>query len=96
MQPFTNVNEVTVPARALESGLTIVYANYTGTEGDLTYTGRSLIAGPDGRALAAMGEETGLIHADLPALDDPGLEAPASSQFADYRAISKIHTGIGP
>lgn len=95
MQPFTNVNEVTVPARALESGLTIVYANYCGTEGDLTYTGRSLIAGPDGRPLAKMGEETGLIWADLPVLDDPTLEAPTSTQFADLRPITTIQMGTG-
>lgn len=90
MMPFVNVNEVTVPARALESALTVVYANYSGVEGDLTYTGRSLIAGPDGRALAAIGEGTGLIVAELPAGDGAGLETPVSTQFEDYRAIDRV------
>lgn len=90
MMPFVNVNEVTVPARALESGLTVVYANYCGVEGDLTYTGRSLIVGPDGRTLATMGEGSGLIVADLPAADGSGLETPVSTQFEDYRVIDRL------
>ncbi len=90
MKPFVNVHEVTVPARALESALSIVYANYTGDEGDLTYTGRSLIAGPDGRLLAGMGEDVGLIHAQLPAVDDAGLETPVSTQFEDLRPIGRV------
>ena len=91
--PYINVNEVAVPARALESGLTIVYANYTDDERDISYAGRSVIAGPDGRPLAMLNEETGLIFADMRGRDDPALETPFSTQFDDYRPITTIHTG---
>lgn len=88
MMPFVNVNEVLVPARALESGLTVVYANYCGAEGDLTYSARSVIAGPDGRVQADAGQGAGLIWADLRGRDDPGLETPSSTQLADLRGVT--------
>lgn len=94
MAPHLNVNEVTVPARALESGVTIVYANYCGEEGDLRYTGASLIVGPDGRIQARCGDEPELISADLLERDDPALETPASSQFEDFRPIETIQRGV--
>ena len=94
-KPFANVNEVAVPARALESGLTIVYCNYTGVERGVEYGALSVIAGPDGRPLARMGEETGLIAADLPGPDDPAMETPFSTQFEDLRPITKIQHGTG-
>jgi 5-aminopentanamidase len=55
MLPFTHVPRVTVPAMAVNHALTIAYANYCGAEGDLTYAGASLIAGPDGESLATAG-----------------------------------------
>ena len=48
MAPFTHVAAHTVPAMAANYALTIAYANYCGTEGDLAYVGQSLIAGPHG------------------------------------------------
>ena len=83
MTPYMNVNLITVPARAAETGLTIVYANYTGTEGDLTYTGHSQIAGPDGYPLAATGTGEGSLIADVPNdLLENGI--PFSTQLSDY------------
>jgi len=86
MMPFINVNLIGVPGRAFENGVTIVYANYTGSEGSLDYTGHSQIAGPDGYALAAKGMGQGLITAEVP---DDLLEngIPFSTQLADYRPV---------
>lgn len=85
MQPFVNVNLALLPARAMESGLTIVYANYCGSEGDLVYVGRSCMSAPDGPPLACMGEQTGLLVADMPDAATV-YPAPLSSQLADLRA----------
>ena len=53
MQPFSYVVRHAVPALAAHHGLTIAYANYCGTEGDLDYLGGSLIADPYGDASGA-------------------------------------------
>lgn len=81
MTPFVHVVRHTVPAMAAGHGVTIVYANYCGTEGDLTYVGGSLIAGPHGEVLAQAGEGPALLVAEIPARDAPRL----STQSADLR-----------
>ncbi len=83
MQPFTHVAAVTVPTMAANYGMVIAYANYCGTEGNLTYTGNSLITGPHGEVLAQAGRHPALLIADIPAVD-PGL---VSTQATDFRAI---------
>ena len=83
MQPFTHVARHTVPAMAANHGVTIVYANYCGTEGDLTYVGGSLIAGPHGEILAQAGDTPALLVADIPARDPARL----STQAADLRTL---------
>jgi 5-aminopentanamidase len=83
MQPFQHVARHTVPAMASSHGVTIAYANYCGTEGDLTYVGLSLIAGPHGEILAQAGDMPTLLVADIPARN-PAL---LSTQTADLRAI---------
>lgn len=83
MMPFTHVPRVTVPAMAANHGIAIAYANYCGTEGDLTYTGGSQITGPHGEVLALAGEGPALLIADLPEPDASRL----SSQLADYRMV---------
>lgn len=88
MCPFVNVNHILVPARAAENALTIAYANYCGTEGDLTYTGMSLICGPEGYPLAAKGQDEGLVIAELPSGDWREHDIPLSTQSADYRPAS--------
>lgn len=86
MTPFVNVHQITVPARALENGVTIVYANYCGDETPLTYTGLSGIFGPDGYSLASKGTETGLIEVDLPSgWSEHGV--PLTTQLSDLRVI---------
>ncbi len=83
MTPYSYVVRHTVPAQAAAHSLTIVYANYCGVEGDLTYLGGSLIAGPHGEVLAQAGETPCLLIADVPARD-PVLLA---TQAADLRVI---------
>ena len=62
---FDDVPQVLLRARALESQLTIAYANHSGVEEDCRFLGGSVIAGPDGRLLAAAGEEAQLLFADV-------------------------------
>jgi predicted amidohydrolase len=83
MQPFTHVARHTVPAMAANHGVTIVYANYCGQDGDLTYVGSSLIAGPHGEILAQAGETPALLVADIPPRDLARL----STQATDFRQL---------
>lgn len=83
MQPFTHVARNTVPAMAANHGVTIVYANYCGQDGDLTYVGSSLIAGPHGEKLAQAGETPALLVAGIPTRDPARL----STQAADLRSF---------
>ena len=84
MMPFTHVVRYTVSAMAANHGVTIVYANYSGVEGDLTYVGGSLIADPYGEPLVQAGLGPALLVADMPrTLDLYRL----SAQAADFRKI---------
>jgi 5-aminopentanamidase len=83
MAPFTHVPRATVPAMAACHGVAIAYANYCGTEGDLTYVGLSTIAGPHGEILAQAGETPTLLVTDLPPRDPARL----STQAADFRTL---------
>ena len=83
MQPFTHVVRHTVPAMAANHGVAIAYANYCGAEGDLTYVGGSLIAGPHGEILAQAGEGPALLVAEIPPRDPARL----STQSADLRTL---------
>jgi 5-aminopentanamidase len=83
MQPFSHVVRHTVPAMAANHGLTIAYANYCGREGDLTYVGGSLIAGPHGEVLAQAGESPALLIAEIPPRDSARL----STQSTDLRVL---------
>ena len=81
MLPYTHVMRATVPAMAANHGMTIVYANYCGIEGDLIYAGGSLIVAADGEVLAQAGMAPALLIADVPKVDAARL----SSQAQDYR-----------
>lgn len=67
MQPYANLPDVLLPARAYENQVYLAYANFCGAEGDLDYCGTSLIAGPDGAKLARAEAEEALISAELSA-----------------------------
>ncbi|WP_305967707.1 MULTISPECIES: carbon-nitrogen hydrolase family protein [unclassified Mameliella] len=62
---FENVADVLVPARAFENAITVVYANYHGSEAGLAFGGHSAIVGPDGNPLARAGTGEALLIADL-------------------------------
>ena len=83
MHPFVHVVRHTVPAMAANHGVAIAYANFCGEEGDLRYTGGSLIAGPHGEILAQAGEVPALLVAEIP---DPD-PSRRSTQAADLRRI---------
>lgn len=83
MEPFDHVVRHTVATMAANHGVSIVYANYCGTEGDLTYVGGSLIAGPHGEILAQAGRYPALLIADAPDRDPTRL----STQNTDFCAV---------
>ncbi len=87
MMPFVNVHQFIVPSRAAENAVSVVYANYCGTEGALTYTGLSAIFGPDGYPLASKGTGPGLCIAQLPS-GWREHDTPLSTQAADYREVT--------
>jgi predicted amidohydrolase len=62
---FESVPQVLLRARALESQLTIAYANHSGTEDGCQFLGGSVIAGPDGSLLATAGPGAGLLYAEV-------------------------------
>ncbi len=84
---YDNVSKLLVPARAFESGTSIVYANYCGHEGDLHYSGLSLIVGPDGEPIAQAGRGEALLIADLDHISniDPAV---ISTQHLDFREVT--------
>ncbi|MDF2049133.1 nitrilase-related carbon-nitrogen hydrolase [Arthrobacter sp. Cr_A7] len=62
---FDDVPQVLLRARALESQVTIAYANHSGIEDDCRFLGGSVIAGPNGKLLAAAGEAPELLFAEV-------------------------------
>lgn len=66
MAPEDDVADFLVPARAIENGISVVYANRIGAEQELTFIGKSQICGPhsSSRIVAAAGFR-GLLHAPL-------------------------------
>jgi predicted amidohydrolase len=64
---FEAVPQVLLRARALESQLTVAYANHSGEEDGCTFLGGSVIAGPDGELLAAAGAGPEVLYAEVSA-----------------------------
>lgn len=83
-QRFDHVSRVFVPSRAAETGLTIAYANFCGSENGLGFCGQSLIAGPDAQVLASAGRGETLLVADLTPITDIAPDL-LSLQREDYR-----------
>ena len=83
-EPNTHVSRLVVPAHAINHGLTIVYANYCGSERDITYCGASVIAAPDAAILAAAGPGPALLIADIDRQPDPAL---LQTQLTDFRPV---------
>lgn len=83
-EPNTHVSRLVVPAHAINHGLTIAYANYCGSEGDITYCGTSVIAAPDATILAMAGPTETLIVTDISRQPDPAL---LQTQLTDFRPV---------
>lgn len=81
---FEHVSTAFIPARAAEVGVTVVYANFCGTEQGATYGGHSLICAPDARPLASAGTTETLLIADI---DRPVPEFLQTTQLADFREL---------
>jgi 5-aminopentanamidase len=52
-------------ARALDSGIYVVFADLTGRCGDFSFSGGSAVYDPEGRPVARLGQEPGIAYADL-------------------------------
>lgn len=85
MEPYAHVAERLIPVRAWENQIHIVYVNRVGSEGDLTYVGRSSIVSPEGETLDSLGStDPGLMIATI----DPALTRRARQEnpyLADRR-----------
>jgi 5-aminopentanamidase len=84
MEPWYHVSRLTVPTHAINHRLTIVYANFCGVEGDLTYCGTSVIVAPDGAILAQAGPGPALLVADTDRPLDPLMR---QTQIEDFRPV---------
>ncbi|KNH18546.1 nitrilase [Arthrobacter sp. ZBG10] len=62
---FDDVPQVLLRARALESQVSIAYANHSGVEDGLRFLGGSVVAGPDGKLLAAAGAGATVLFAEV-------------------------------
>lgn len=65
MIEFDAVQQILLPARALESQVYLAYANYCGAERDLEYGGLSEVIAPSGEILAVADREPELLVVDL-------------------------------
>lgn len=83
-EPNSHVSRLVVPAHAINHGVTIAYANYCGTEGDIAYCGASVIVAPDAAILAAAGPGPALLVAEIDRQPDPAL---MQTQLTDYRPL---------
>ena len=83
-EPNGHVSRLVVPAHAINHSLTIAYANYCGTEGDIDYCGGSTIAAPDAAILGYAGPAPALLVVDLSRAPDAAL---LQTQAADFRPV---------
>lgn len=87
---FEHVPDVLLPARAIETNMTIAYANYCGQDNGLSFGGRSLLIGPDGVDLARAGHGETLLITDLNGgtnIDPTRI----SAQLKDFREATGTH-----
>lgn len=62
MSPYSQVSEKTLPARAKEAGIRIIYANYAGVDGDLTMLGQSTVVDSRGKTVTLLGKSPELLN----------------------------------
>ncbi|MGJ9425657.1 nitrilase-related carbon-nitrogen hydrolase [Nesterenkonia halotolerans] len=78
-----SVPGVLLPARAIENGISLAYANHCGMEADLDFDGCSVVVGPSGQPLGELGTEPGLLVVDVPAAAE---ESGSADYLQDRRA----------
>lgn len=88
MTGFDEVSRLLVPARALENGMYVAYANYCGADARFDYGGLSVVAGPDGKLIAEAGRGEELLFATA----DPQVLAAARERYT-YRADRREDLG---
>ena len=69
MPEYDAVQNVLLPARALENQVYVAYANLCGAEGDLQYGGLSEVVAPSGVLVSRADRSAALIYADLSRAD---------------------------
>lgn len=79
----TFIAEKMIPVRAFENQIFIAYVNNIGRDGAFDYAGRSIIAAPDGTALASAGLSEQLLTVDI----DPQLYAGSRSENTYLRDL---------
>ncbi|MEO6820963.1 MAG: carbon-nitrogen hydrolase family protein [Candidatus Nanopelagicales bacterium] len=67
MVPYDIISQTIVPARSYENQFYLAYANYCGSEGPIQYCGDSVIAAPDGNAVARAGRTAKLVLGEIDA-----------------------------
>ncbi|MBI2256221.1 MAG: carbon-nitrogen hydrolase family protein [Proteobacteria bacterium] len=72
---WSQIAQMMIPVRALESGVFVAYANWAGSEADWDYAGLSCICGPDGQVLARAGADLQVISATLDKAEVPKARA---------------------
>ena len=63
--PRTEVFKLLLQARAVENQCFVVSCNRVGTEKDLLFDGVSMVVGPTGKIIKAMGSEEGIMDISL-------------------------------
>ncbi len=86
---WVHLTRTLIPTRALENGLFLVYANYSGGEGDLVYCGNSMILGPDGFERARGGDQAEWVISDIDLADNEATRStlPYLDKLRDRPAI---------
>lgn len=90
MEPFSFVADHLVRVRAWENQVYVAYVNFIGSEGELTYVGRSSVVGPDAIVRDARAHQEGLVVAEI----DPDAVALAQTRnpySVDRRAALYPH-----
>lgn len=84
---YEHVQDILVPARAYENRQFVAYVNYCGAQNGLAFSGTSLVAGPDGKALAQAGHEATALYVKLPEFSDYPKRI-LSTQLDDLRKLT--------
>lgn len=84
---FPDVSTIFVPARALENGICVAYANYCGSENGLTFCGYSTVVSPNGKAAAIAGTGETLLTSEFTSRSS----YPASQVSAQHKDLRKLN-----